>query len=141
MKAKKKQKEIFPEVHIHGDLQDVKYLIDGVNKKRTIVVFKDGEEGSFYLEIDGEIQKIITEEIPELEKDYRLIFFSFFPGLKKAAPVIEEQAEVPETVKEETLEEVKEEGKAEGMEEGKKKHKKEKKKEEKQKHKKERKTK
>jgi len=91
MKESKKQKKNLPEVHIIGDLQDIKNLVSGVNKKKTIVVFQDGEEGSYYLEIDGKIQMILKDDITELEKEYKLIYFSFFPSRKKTEPVIEEE--------------------------------------------------
>jgi hypothetical protein len=96
MKATKKQKKILPEVHILGDLQDVKNLISGVNKKKTLVIFQDGEQESFYLEIEGKFQQILQTDITLLEKEYRLIFFSFFPGRKKVDPLTEEKPEEQE---------------------------------------------
>jgi hypothetical protein len=86
MKANKKQKKALPEVHILGDLQDVKKLVSGVNKKKTIVVFKDGDEGSIYLEIEGKFQQIQLKDLKYLEKEYKLIYFSFFPSRKKVEP-------------------------------------------------------
>jgi hypothetical protein len=91
MKKNKKQKQILPEVHVLGDLEDVKNLVSGVNKKKTIVVFQDGEQGSYFLEIEGEIQMILPADITELEKEYRLIFFSFFPSRKRNEPHAEEK--------------------------------------------------
>lgn len=105
-----------PEVHILGDLKDVKKLISGVNRKKTLVLFQDGEEGSFYLESEGKLQPILQKGINHLAKEYRLIFFSFFPGRKKSEPIIEEQ---PESVKPEVKEK-----KGKGMKEEKKKKKK-----------------
>jgi hypothetical protein len=99
MKESKKRKINLPEVHILGDLEDVKNLVAGVNKKKTIVVFQDGEQGSYYLEVDGKIQMILHDDITELEKEYRLIFFSFFPGRKKVEPVAEEQTLTEEAEK------------------------------------------
>jgi hypothetical protein len=93
MKTSKKVKKILPEVHILGDLENVKNLVAGVNKKKTIVVFRDGEQGNLYLEVEGEIQQILQDDITELEKEYYLIFFSFFPSLKKPEPIIEENTE------------------------------------------------
>jgi hypothetical protein len=87
----KKQIKDLPEVHIHGDLKDVKKLIEGVNKKKTLVIFKDGDEGAVYLEIEGKFRPILQKDIDKLKKDYRLIYFSFFPSLKKAEPVAEEK--------------------------------------------------
>jgi hypothetical protein len=91
MKESKKQKKSIPEVHILGDLQGIKMLVAGVNKKKTLVIFQDGEEGSYYLEVDGEIQMILKDDISELEKEYKLIFFTFFPSRKKTEPPIEEE--------------------------------------------------
>jgi hypothetical protein len=99
MKKSKKQKKTIPEVHILGDLQDIKTLVAGVNKKKTLVIFQDREEGSYYLEVDGEIQMILKEDIKELEKEYKLIFFSFFPSQKISEPVVEVPASNMEMVK------------------------------------------
>jgi len=90
MKESKKRKINLPEVHILGDLEDVKNLVSGVNKKKTIVVFQDGEQGSYFLEIEREIQMILPDDVTELEKEYRLIFFSFFPSRKRNEPLVEE---------------------------------------------------
>jgi len=109
MKKSKKSKKSLPQVHILGDLQDVKNLVSAVNKKRTIVLFHDGEQDSFYLEFEGEIREISQKDISRLEKDYKLILFSFFPSLKKVEPLREEgnkagEAGKPETDKAETEE-------------------------------------
>ena len=82
MKADKKQKKILPEVHVLGDLQDAKHLISVVNKKKRIIVFRDGELDTFYSDVKGEIKQLLQNEITKLEKDHRLVFFSFFPGRK-----------------------------------------------------------
>ena len=94
MKPAKKQKKVLPAVHILGDLQDVKTLISGLNKKKTIVLFRDGEQDSLYLEIEGKFQQIHHKDIRQLEKEYKMIYFSFFPSRKKVEPLIEEKAEV-----------------------------------------------
>ncbi len=99
MKPTKKQKQALPEVHILGDLQDVKNLIKGVNKKKTLVIFRDGDNGSFYLEIEGKFQPVVQEDIALLEKEYKLIFFLFFPSRKKAETLKEEKTEVQEAEK------------------------------------------
>ena len=83
-----------PEVHILGDLKDVKKLISGVNKKKTLVIFQDGDEGTFYLEIKGKFQPILQKDINQLAKEYRLIFFLFFPSRKKVETIIEELPEL-----------------------------------------------
>jgi hypothetical protein len=98
MKKTKKQNKILPEVHILGDLQDVKNLISGVNKKKTIVIFQDGDQGSFYLEIEGKFQPILQKDLKHLAKQYRLIYFLFFPSKKNAVQVVEDVVpEVTET--------------------------------------------
>jgi hypothetical protein len=98
MKTVKKQKKVLPEVHILGDLQDVKNLISGLNKKKTLVVFHDGEQDSFYLEIDGKFQQVLQNDFAQLEKEYKLIIFSFFPSRKKVEPIAEtiQKEEIPE---------------------------------------------
>jgi len=92
-------------VHIIGDLEDAKILVSSINKKKTIIVFKDGEQGTFFSETKGEINPIAQEEIAIMEKDSRLIFFSFFPSQKKVIPVIEETPVVQEPEKEEKKDE------------------------------------
>lgn len=96
MKKHKKSKTILPQVHILGDLQDVANLVAAVNKKKAIVLFHDAEQDVFYLEIAGEIQEIRQKDISRLEKDYKLILFSFFPSRKKVEPASEEAAIVEE---------------------------------------------
>ncbi len=91
MKTTKKQQKPVPEVHILGDLQDVGNLIKVLNKKNVIVVFKDEEQGTFHLEIEGKIRQIVNEDTALLEKEYRLIYFSFFPSRKRVEPVTEEK--------------------------------------------------
>ncbi len=93
MKKTKKQKKSLPEVHILGDLQDVKFLIEGLNKKKTIVIFHDGEQNTLYLEIEGKFQPIHTKDIKHLKKEYKLIYFSFFPSQKKIEPEAEANPE------------------------------------------------
>ena len=99
MKTNLKSKKILPEVHILGDLKDVKNLISCLNKKKTIVIFHDGEQDSFYLEIDGKFQQVLQGEFAQLEKEYKLILFSFFPSRKTVKPLTEEKPEVDEAVK------------------------------------------
>ena len=98
MKTSKKSTKSLPQVNILGDLQDVKNLVSAVNKKRTIVLFHDGEQDSFFLEIEGEIREIHHKDISRLEKDYKLIIFSFFPSRKKVEPVMEEKPAEPVVV-------------------------------------------
>jgi hypothetical protein len=99
MKTSKKQKKNLPEVHILGDLKDVKNLISCLNKKKTIVIFHDAEQDSFYLEIDGKFQQVLQGEFAQLEKEYKLIVFSFFPSRKKAEPETKEKTETQEPEK------------------------------------------
>jgi hypothetical protein len=70
-------------VHVLGDLEDVKNLVKGVNKKKTVVIFRDGDTGLLYTDIEGDIQQVPVELISNLEKDYRFIYFDFFPGRKR----------------------------------------------------------
>ncbi len=101
MKSIRKSKKNLPQVHILGDLQDVKNLVSAVNKKRTIVLFHDGEQDLFYLEIDDEIREIRQKDISRLEKDYKLIIFSFFPSRKNVQQLKEEEPVAKETDKRE----------------------------------------
>jgi len=95
MKTRKKHKLILPDVHILGDLQDVQNLVAGVNKKKTVVIFRDAEQGLHYAEIDGEIQQFPLELINNLGKEYRFIFFDFFPGKKREVAPVAEPAPEP----------------------------------------------
>jgi hypothetical protein len=132
MKTMKKQKKCLPEVHILGDLQDVKHLITRLNRKKTIVVFHDGEKDSLYLEIEGKFQLIRMKDVKHLEKEYKLIYFSFFPGQKRVVPPAEEQPAViepenrenPEPEKEKPQEKATKKPKTDGKEKKEKKEKK-----------------
>jgi hypothetical protein len=109
MKASKKMKQILPEVHILGDLKDLQNLLTMLNKKKTIVIFYDGEQGAFYLEIEGKFELITQNDIGQLEKEYTLVTFSFFPSKKRVEPLMEakpevESAEMPLTGKPEKKE-------------------------------------
>lgn len=97
MKTAKKKKKILPEVHILGDLEDVKNLVSGVNKKKTVVIFRDGDQETFHVEDEGEFKSILPDDIAYLQKKYKLIFFSFFPSRKKIVGLTEEKSEKPET--------------------------------------------
>ncbi|MEI7897945.1 MAG: hypothetical protein WCJ26_12985 [bacterium] len=89
MKSIKKTKKILPAVHILGDLKDVKNLISILNKKKTLVIFHDGDQDNFYLEIDGKFNLIRQNDFAQLEKEYKIVLFSFFPGQKKVEPTAE----------------------------------------------------
>ena len=91
MKMKKIQKLILPEVHILGDLEDVKILVSGINKKKMILIFQDGDQGLFYLVGKKNIKLIEQNGIAKLEKKFQVIFLSFFPSRKKVEPVTEEK--------------------------------------------------
>jgi len=105
MKANKKQKKILPEVHVLGDLEDAKKLFSVISKKKTKVIFKDSEQGTFYSGMKRELKEILPEDIHKLEKDHRLIFVSFFPDQKKAEPPVEEKTGSLEPEKEEIKDE------------------------------------
>jgi len=92
---KKAQKLILPEVHILGDLEDVKILVSGINKKKVILILQDGDQGLFYLAGKKKIKLIEQKDIAKLEKKFQVIFLSFFPSRKKVEPVTEEKPEEP----------------------------------------------
>ncbi len=92
---KKIQKLILPEVHILGDLEDVKNLVSGINKKKVILIFQDGDQGLFYLAGKKKIKLIEQKDITKLEKKFQVIFLSFFPSRKKVEPMTEEKIEEP----------------------------------------------
>lgn len=100
-----------PEVHILGDLKNVKKLVSAVNRKKTLVIFQDGDEGTFYIQVDGKFRTILQKDVNHLAKDYRLIFFSFFPSRKKAESVAEDTPAVAQEKKAERGNKEKTEGK------------------------------
>ena len=79
MKSKKKLKKSIPEVHIQGDLEDVKKLVNVVSKKKSVVIFRNGNEGTCYAEIEKIMVPYSLRDITRLEKDFRIIYFDFFP--------------------------------------------------------------
>jgi len=85
-----KNKKGLPEVSIHGDLRDVKKLVSGVGKKKSLVVFRDSEHDLYYLESKGKVKEIEKEDLKKLEKKLRLIIFQFFPSAKQAEKEHEE---------------------------------------------------
>jgi hypothetical protein len=89
MKKQKKPLVTLPEVRILGDLQDIKNLIKAVNKKRSVVVFRDTEQEQHYAEIEGKMQQIPMDLIANLGKEYRFIYFDFSPVRKKTEPAPE----------------------------------------------------
>ncbi|MEI6173957.1 MAG: hypothetical protein WCR01_09405 [Bacteroidota bacterium] len=101
---KKEKKMTLPEVQILGDLKDVKNLIRSIEKKKSLVIFVNGEQESFYVETDGKIELISQKGIKRLEKKFKLIFFSFFPSRKKTKPVLNESVEASAPVVELTKE-------------------------------------
>jgi hypothetical protein len=96
MKKSKKLTLVLPEVHIIGDLQDVKNLVISVNKKKSIVIFRDGDHETFFLEIEGKMKQIEINDLKKLKKEYRLIYFTFFPSRKEGSSIKEV---IPEPVK------------------------------------------
>jgi hypothetical protein len=87
MKKNKKQQPTVPMVHVMGDLQDVKKLVRLVNKKKTLVIFRNGEDATLYAEVEDEMMQFAQADITRLQKIYRIIYFDFFPGGKKGAEI------------------------------------------------------
>ena len=79
MKNKKKQKKSVPEVHIQGDLEDVKKLVEVVSKKKSVVIFRNGNNGTCYADIEKIMVEYSKTDLTRLEKDFRIIYFDFFP--------------------------------------------------------------
>lgn len=95
MKKVKKTHPVLPEVHILGDAEDVQNLVKGLNKKNVIVVFKNADHGTLHLEMKGKIEQILPDDVVMLEKEFRIVYFSFFPGQKQVVPVAEAVVEIP----------------------------------------------
>jgi hypothetical protein len=116
MKKEKKSVAQLPEVQIMGDLEDVSTLLKAISKKRGLVLFRDAEKNISHAEVEGSIQEISEDEIKVLQKDFRFIYFDFFPGKKKVAIVdapVEEPvtAAAPEVKKAKVKKPAKEKGK------------------------------
>jgi len=107
MKSKKKAPLVAPEVHILGDMDDVMTLIRILNKKKTVVIFRDPVAGAHYAEIDGDVELFPPEMIASLEKEYRFVYFDFFPARKKSP---EEEPAAIEALPEEEAKSSKPEG-------------------------------
>lgn len=84
-----------PEVHILGDVEDVLALVKGLNKKNVIVVFKNEDQGTFHLEMKGKIEEILPDDITMLEKEFKIVYFSFFPGRKRVIAQVEPELNAP----------------------------------------------
>lgn len=86
---KKKQKKSVPAVHILGDLGAVKNLVEIVSKKKSVVIFRHGTTGTCYADIEKVMVEYTKTDIAVLEKDFRVIYFDFFPveKVKKTVPV------------------------------------------------------
>lgn len=80
MKSKNKTKEQLPQVQIRGNLKDVRKLIKQVNKKRSVVIFRDAENDLLFVEYDKKIIELSAKDISALENKHRLIYFDFFPS-------------------------------------------------------------
>jgi len=86
MKNKKKHNKSVPDVHIQGDLEDVKKLVEVVSKKKSVVIFRNGDDGTCYADIEKIMVEYSKTDITRLEKDFRIIYFDFFPVKKSAIP-------------------------------------------------------
>ncbi len=82
MKNKKKHKKSVPDVHIQGDLEDVKKLVEIVSKKKSVVIFRNGNDGTCYADIEKIMVEYSKTDLTRLEKDFRIIYFDFFPVKK-----------------------------------------------------------
>ena len=87
MKNKKKHNKSVPDVHILGDLEDVKKLVEVVSKKKSVVIFRNGNDGTCYADIEKIMVEYSRTDITRLEKDFRIIYFDFFPVKKVEIPV------------------------------------------------------
>ena len=95
MSSEKKEKKMIAEVHVLGDLKDVAKLVDLVNRKKTLVIFRNGEDGALYAEVERSIIRYSYEDVAKFKKEYKIIYFDFFPSQKKTE-VAKEKVEKPE---------------------------------------------
>jgi len=101
MKHKKKHNKSVPQVHIQGDLEDVKKLVEAVSKKKSVVIFRNGNDGTCYADIEKIMVEYSKTDLTRLEKDFRIIYFDFFPENKTSVtePVIMPVQAMPATSK------------------------------------------
>ncbi len=107
---KKKQKKSVPAVHILGDLGAVKKLVDIVSKKKSVVIFRHGTEGTCFAEIEKVMVEYTKTDLASLEKDFRIIYFDFFPSKKasvqippKRKPELKNKNAKPEVIRTKTV--------------------------------------
>jgi hypothetical protein len=97
MKNRKKVKRTYPEVQVLGDLHDIKKLVKAINKKDTLVIFRNAETVGFHARVENEMVQYAEEDITRLAKDYRIVYFDFYPGRK---PVIAAEPGIRKSQKE-----------------------------------------
>jgi fructose/tagatose bisphosphate aldolase len=73
MKTSKNHKKTFPAVNIRGDLDDVKKLVEVISKKKSVVIFRNSDDGTCFVEIKKNMGEYIRTNIDRLEKDFRII--------------------------------------------------------------------
>ena len=95
MKPNKQPKIDLAEVKINGDLKDIKKLISSIKKKKTLLIFKDVDQGSYYSMIENKIKAIKADDLTRLEKKHQLVTLSFFPGKKKMKPIDTDKVDTP----------------------------------------------
>ena len=120
MSSEKKEKKSVADVHVLGDLKDVAKLVDLVNRKKTLVIFRNGEDGSLYAEVDRSIIRYASEDVDKLKKNYRIVYFDFFPSQKKTEmDKVKVEKPISEKKKERGIEGKRERGKEGKRERGK----------------------
>ena len=90
-----KETVVTPDLHIHGDLADASSLIAQLSRKKTVIVYRNGEDGSLFTSGKKEPVKRSAEELTEMNKSQRLLYADFFPSRKKVIPAATETPEIP----------------------------------------------
>ena len=111
MKNKKKETVVTTDLHIHGDLADASSLIAQLSRKKTIIVYRNGEDGSLFTSDKKKPVQRSVEELTEMYKSQRMVYADFFPSRKKVAPTVTETPEI--TALEEEKKKIKEKKKGE----------------------------
>jgi hypothetical protein len=67
MKDKEKKKLSIPRVHIYGDLEQAIHLVSKMNKKKSMIIYRDAIKSGNYALINGEKKGLTTEKLDKMK--------------------------------------------------------------------------
>lgn len=92
MKSTKINK-IAPEIRVLGNLKEAVKIAELFIKKKTVVIFRNSKDGSFFTEVKGEIVKYIVESNPSEKKAAKTIIIDYTPERVKTSVTKENTTE------------------------------------------------